>query len=355
MLSQGTKDGIPGEDMILVTGGAGFIGSYFVKYLNDQGHRNIVIVDRLRSEEKWKNLPGLLISDVIHADKFFESTYFKQNCEIKAIFHFGACSATTEKDADYLLENNYHYSKRLAQWALEKGHYFSYASSAAVYGTGERGFSDSHEESIKLRPINPYGYSKWLFDEWMIDHFSTQVSQAHRWHGHRFFNVFGPNEYHKGKMRSVVLQAFEQTIAKDEVKLFKSYHSQYVHGEQMRDFIYVDDVARAMYRMWQQSDVSSGIYNLGTGKARSFNDLAKATFQALNKRPNIVYIDMPVELRNQYQYFTQASTGKLLNSIPDFGFRSLEDSIKDYVQNYLLKGNERAISILRGAPHGQHP
>lgn len=340
--------------MILVTGGAGFIGSYFVKYLNDQGYRKIIIVDRLRSEDKWKNLPGLIFSDLIHADKFFDGPYLKQKNSFKAVFHFGACSATTEKDADYLLENNYHYSKRLAQWAFEHGHYFSYASSAAVYGAGEKGFSDVHEDGHKLRPINPYGYSKWLFDEWMIEHSSTQSGHPHRWHGHRFFNVFGPNEYHKGKMRSVVLQAYEQILAKDEVKLFKSYHPQYSHGEQIRDFVYVDDVARAMYEMWQSTTVTNGIYNLGTGKARSFNDLARATFHALNKKPNIVYIDMPVELRNQYQYYTQASTNKLLKFLPDFKFRSLEDSINDYVQNYLSRGAERAIAVERGIPHGQH-
>tara|TARA_R110002072_G_scaffold64203_2_gene159361 strand:+ start:202883 stop:203854 length:972 start_codon:yes stop_codon:yes gene_type:complete len=320
--------------MILVTGGAGFIGSVLVKELNKQGHEEIVIVDRLRDTTKWKNLKGLKYTEYIHADDFLDSTYQELHESLTAIYHIGACSSTTMMDMDYLMENNVNYSKSLWILASHLEIPFIYASSAATYGDGELGYSDDHAEVPKLMPLNPYGYSKQLFDEWVL----KQDIMPSFWYGLKFFNVFGPNEYHKDEMRSLVHKAFGQINESGKVKLFKSHKDGYEDGKQLRDFIYVKDVVRAMIELSTKSD-DSAILNMGTGKCRSFLDLVKATFVAMDKKENIEFIDMPESIRDQYQYFTEANMDKFRKICPNFKFSTLEDGVKDYVQEYLCKEN----------------
>lgn len=320
--------------MILVTGGAGFIGSVLVSKLNKLGHKNIVIVDRLRDTTKWHNLKKLKYDEYIHADDFFLPEYADIHDGLKMIFHIGACSATTQKDMDFLMRNNVNFSKNLFNMAKELSIPFIYASSAATYGDGEQGYSDDHAKIPSLMPLNPYGYSKQLFDEWVLN---QEVKPAH-WFGLKFFNVYGPNEYHKEDMRSLVHKAFGQINETGVVKLFKSHKEGFKDGQQLRDFVYAPDVANAMIEMMKPQNASgSGIYNLGTGVARSFYDLVMATFKAMNKTPNIEFIDMPLSIRNQYQYFTQADMTKFHKLMPEFKFSTLEDGISDYVVNYLLK------------------
>lgn len=325
--------------MILVTGGAGFIGSVLVKELNNQGHEDIVIVDRLRDTAKWKNLRGLKFSEYIHADEFIDSTYQDIHESLTMIFHIGACSSTTMMDMDYLMENNVNYSKSLWVLATHLKIPFIYASSAATYGDGEQGYSDDHSKISGLLPLNPYGYSKQLFDEWALQ----QSETPSMWFGLKYFNVFGPNEYHKEEMRSLVHKAFGQINETGKVKLFKSHRPDFEDGKQLRDFIYVKDVVKGMLALSEKKRSSdaqaSGIYNMGTGKCRSFLDLVKATFKAMDKEENIEFIDMPMSIRNQYQYFTEADMGKFLKICPGFEFSSLEDGVADYVQNYLMKDN----------------
>ncbi|MDB9786699.1 ADP-glyceromanno-heptose 6-epimerase [Bacteriovoracaceae bacterium] len=318
---------------ICVTGGAGFIGSVLCRELNKLGHEDIIIVDRLRNGQKWLNLRGIKFAQYIHADEFeIELNDFKngKKFEIDEIYHLGACSSTTETNVDFLYRNNFLYSKSLFEVARMNDIKIVYASSAATYGDGELGYSDSHKMIPSLLPLNPYGYSKQLFDEWAL----KQEKIPHFWAGLKFFNVFGPNEYHKEGMTSVVYKAFWQIKKTGKVKLFKSYKDKYLDGEQLRDFVYVLDVARAMIQM-MTDQVESGVYNMGTGEARTFKDLVTATFSALNLKPNIEYIDMPENLKEQYQYYTKAEMGKFNKAIKDFSFGGLEESVKDYVQNYL--------------------
>ncbi len=319
--------------MIIVTGGAGFIGSAIVAALNSRGISDIIIVDELGTDEKWKNLVRLSYEDYIEKDDFIEIVSSSSiDFPVEAIFHLGACSSTTELDCSYLAINNYEYTKVLEDWAVNNDVRFIYASSAATYGDGSLGFKDDQSQIHKLRPLNMYGYSKQMFDLW-----ARKTSQLENIVGLKFFNVYGPNEYHKADMRSFVLQAFEQINAVGKVKLFKSDKPEYADGGQLRDFIYIKDAVNMTLFFYDNPDVN-GIYNIGTGNARSWNDLAKAVFAAMGKEPIIEYIDMPEHLKGKYQYFTQADISKIKYAGYENPITTMEDAVKDYVQNYLAKG-----------------
>lgn len=310
---------------IVVTGGAGFIGSCLLARLNAEAITDIIVVDEIDHSGKWKNLVGKTIGDYIDKNRFPAQLESGALGMPDMIVHMGACSSTTETDTAYLMENNYEYSKRLAIWCLAHKVPFLYASSAATYGAGELGYSDADDISLRLKPLNPYGYSKQLFDAWLIKNGLTgQVT------GFKFFNVFGPNEYHKGEMRSVIAKSFEQIRTKHTISLFKSYRPEFADGEQRRDFIYVKDAVELVYRCIQNPS-TRGIYNIGSGHARSWNELARAIFAALGIEPRIEYIEMPEVLRQKYQYFTQADLSKLRQAGIDHVFFSLEDAVKDYV------------------------
>jgi ADP-L-glycero-D-manno-heptose 6-epimerase len=319
--------------MIIVTGGAGFIGSNIVKALNEAGEENILIVDHLGSSEKWKNLVDLNYTDFEQKDRFMEKVekgIFDHG--IWAVFHMGACSSTTELDADYLMSNNFTYTKRLAPAFIgKKGVRFIYASSAATYGAGELGYSDDHQISPRLRPLNMYGYSKQLFDMWAM---RTKVLENVV--GLKYFNVFGPNEYHKGDMRSVAIRSYFQAKNQGRVRLFKSYKPGIEHGEQKRDFIYVKDAVAVTLAFLERPTIN-GLFNVGAGEPRSFNDLAASVFKALGAPNNIEYIDMPQDLEKRYQYYTCADLTKLRNAGIGLEFMKLEDAVADYVNNYLEK------------------
>lgn len=322
--------------MILITGGAGFIGSVLAKQLNVLGHTDLIIVDKLEDSIKWKNLRGIKYQDYIHADELFSGDYDDLIAETDVVFHLGASSSTLETNMDFLMKNNVAYTQALFRFAATKNIPFIYASSAATYGNGEFGYDDDHAKISQLMPLNPYGYSKQLFDEWVL---KEEIRPEH-WFGLKFFNVYGPNEYHKDDMRSLVHKSFEQIKANGVVKLFKSYKDKFRDGEQLRDFIYVKDVVRAMIELADPDKSNhSGIYNLGTGKARSFLDLTNATFNAMGIKSNIEFIEMPIALRSQYQYFTEANMKKFLTVLPEFEFTSLESGVADYVQKYLLTEN----------------
>jgi len=318
---------------IFITGGAGFIGSALVWKLNKMGMDKIIIVDELGNEDKWKNLNGLNYSDFFNKNDFMGLILQRElPFKLSAIIHLGACSSTREKDADFLMDNNVHYSQELAKWCLEKGVRFIYASSAATYGDGNNGYKDDETKFNELRPLNMYGYSKLLFDLWI-----KRNSLIDKVVGLKYFNVYGPNEYHKGDMSSVVFKAFNQVLETGKIKLFKSYKTEYKDGEQKRDFVYVKDVIDILWlaMMYQRN---SGIYNIGTGKARTFLDLAKAVFKALGKPENIEFIDTPIDIRDKYQYFTEADISKLRALEYEVPFFTLEDAIEDYIQAYLLNG-----------------
>jgi ADP-L-glycero-D-manno-heptose 6-epimerase len=324
--------------MILVTGAAGFIGSVIVKHFNDQGISDLVVCDHFESADKWKNLRGLKFESHIPVEKLLDHSVWKKPRPFDAIYHMGACSDTTELNMDFLYQNNTEFTNSLLRLAAAKNIPIVYASSAATYGSGEQGYSDEHKGVASLRPLNKYGYSKQLSDEWIL----KQTKKPKVWFGVKFFNVFGPQEYHKGKMSSVVYQSFNQIKEGGEVKLFKSHRPDFKDGEQLRDFVYVKDVVRAMVELiaaGKKKNTLSGIYNLGTGEARSFHDLVKATFRAMDKKTEIKFIDMPSELRNQYQYFTQAEMGKLKKALPKFKFMKLEDAVNDYVRSHLATTN----------------
>ena len=322
--------------MIVVTGGAGFIGSAFVWKLNREGIDDIVIVDRLGTSEKWKNLVNLRFIEYIKKDDFLQMIYADQvPFKASAVIHMGACSSTTERDADYLWMNNYLYTCRLADWALRNQVRFIYASSAATYGDGTGGFADDDARIPGLRPINMYGYSKQVFDLWVLKQ-QAEKKMA----GIKFFNVFGPNEYHKGDMASVIFKSFNQIRETGRVRLFKSYRKEYGDGEQVRDFVYVKDCVDILWWLLEHVEVN-GIFNLGTGKARSWNDLVRAVFAAMGMKPEVEYIDMPPGLSGQYQYFTEAKMDKLRATGCPLAFRSLEDAVRDYVANYLQKSDPR--------------
>ena len=317
--------------MYIVTGGAGFIGSAFVAKLNQEGIRDVIVVDHLGTSEKWRNLVNLTFSDYLEKDRFLD-LILNDRLALKptAVVHLGACSDTTERDASFLVRNNYRYSKVLAEWALKKKVRFIYASSAATYGDGTAGFSDDIKGVSSLKPLNMYGYSKQLFDLWAI-----QTSAYRRITGLKFFNVFGPNEYHKGEMSSVVYKAFHQARESGRIGLFQSYRSEYADGEQQRDFLYVKDCVDVMWNILQDEKIA-GIFNLGSGKARTWNDLARAVFLALDLPSEIDYIEMPEEIRDRYQYHTEAEMEAVRRAGIPTEFRTLEEGVADYVQNYLL-------------------
>jgi ADP-L-glycero-D-manno-heptose 6-epimerase len=322
--------------MILVTGAAGFIGSVIVKHLNDLGEQDIILCDHFGHEDKWKNLRDLKYSSFIQVEDLLTHPIWKKPAPFKAIYHMGACSDTTEMNMDFLYKNNTEFTNSLLTFAADKNIPIVYASSAATYGAGEQGYFDDHNGIKDLKPLNKYGYSKQLSDEWIL----KQKKKPKVWFGVKFFNVFGPQEYHKGKMSSVVFQSYNQINQVGEVKLFKSHRADFKHGEQLRDFVYVKDVVRAMVELIEagkKKPTISGIYNLGTGEARSFHDLVKATFKSMGKKPKITFIDMPEELRNQYQYYTQAEMNKFKRALPKFKFMKLEDAVADYVGNHLMK------------------
>jgi len=315
--------------MIIVTGGAGFIGSALIWRLNNLGKTDILVVDELGFTDKWKNLVSLRFYDFMNKLVFIDNLQ-KLDFDIEAVIHMGANSSTTERDADHLLTNNYEYTKRLAEFCLEKNIRFIYASSAATYGNGSNGFHDSEQLSTSLRPLNMYGYSKNMFDTKAAGEgwFNKIV-------GLKYFNVYGPNEYHKGDMRSVVHKAFEQILDTGRVRLFKSLNPDYKDGEQMRDFIYVKDAVDMTLFFLENN--ASGLYNVGTGKARTWNDLVVSIFKAVNKPINIEYIDLPGEIADRYQYFTEAKMDKIKKAGYSNNISSLENGVTDYVINYLMK------------------
>ena len=317
--------------MILVTGAAGFIGSVLVGRLNKLGREDIIVVDRLGRDEKWKNLRKLSFKEYVHADELLNERPLER---IECIFHLGAVSSTTEKDMNLLMENNFYYSKRLFSLAAKLNIPFIYASSAATYGDGTLGYKDDHEGLKHLNPLNPYGYSKYLFDQWVL----RETHTPSLYFGLKFFNVFGPNEYHKGDMRSLVYKAFYQIKDSGRVKLFKSYREDIKHGDQKRDFVYVKDVVEIMVKLMHVKG-GSGIYNVGTGKAQSFYNLVNATFKAMKTTVDIEYIDMPESLQRQYQYYTKADTKKLKKLLPHISFSLLEDAVENYVNSYLVKSD----------------
>ena len=320
--------------MIILTGGAGFIGSCFLRKLNDEGIKDIIVVDHLDDSDKWKNLFGKKFIDYVQKDDFINKIYTHKMPRPSHVIHMGACSSTTLTDGDYYIKNNYEYSKILAEWALTQQSQFIYASSAATYGDGSLGYSDADENTVNLKPLNMYGYSKHLFDMWVIN--NRLINKVT---GLKFFNVFGPNEYHKGEMRIVICKTFSEVRDKGKIRLFKSYNKEYPDGGQKRDFIYIKDAVEAMYTIFQDAKIK-GIYNLGTSKARSWESLAKAMFKSLGKKPDIEYIDMPEELKGKYQYFTEADMRRLRGAGCDIKYRTLEESVDDYVgylkhQDYL--------------------
>jgi ADP-L-glycero-D-manno-heptose 6-epimerase len=322
--------------MIIVTGGAGFIGSMIVWKLNSLGYDNIIIVDELGTDEKWKNLVGLKYTDFINKDVFIQNIEKGLNLNVKSIIHMGANSSTTENDADHLIKNNYEYSKTLAKYSFKNNLRFIYASSAATYGDGSLGFNDDEKNLTSLHPLNMYGYSKHLFDLWIDKH-----GMVDKVAGLKYFNVYGPNEYHKGDMRSVVNKAFDQILSTGKVKLFKSKNPNYKDGEQKRDFLYIKDAVEMTLFFLDNKD-KNGLFNIGSGKARKWNDLVTAIFNAMGKPVNIEYIELPGHLIEKYQYFTEANLSKLKNAGYAKTLFSLEEGVTDYVQNYLLK-NKYAV------------
>lgn len=322
--------------MIIVTGGAGFIGSATVWKLNQEGHENILIVDKLGSSEKWKNLRSLKFLDFMDRDLFLKRVtaedHFLQD-ETDTIIHMGACSSTTEKNCTYLLENNYEYTKYLAHFCADNFIRFIYASSGATYGGGEFGFSDYEENIEKFIPLNMYGYSKQLFDI-----YAKKTGLLDKMVGIKFFNVYGPNEYHKGDMASKIFKSYHELKNDGKIKLFKSYDKNWADGASVRDFVYVKDAVEVIYKLIDKPDIN-GIFNVGTGNERSWNDLANSVIKNYEGNGEIEYIDMPEYLRNQYQYFTKAQVQKLKDMSINISWTSLEDGIEDYVKNYISKNN----------------
>jgi ADP-L-glycero-D-manno-heptose 6-epimerase len=317
---------------IIVTGAAGFIGRNVVAELNRRGEDELILVDDLGKDEKWKNLVGLRYEDIVSPEEFLGLLEEHQFADARAVIHLGACSATTEKDADFLLRNNYQYTRVLCNWSLEHDARFVYASSAATYGDGAEGYDDADAVTPTLKPLNMYGYSKHMFDLWALKHglFENIV-------GLKYFNVFGPYEGHKGDMRSVIEKSYEQIRCDGFVRLFKSYKPEYEDGEQMRDFVYVKDaVDVTLHFALQDSQAPGGLFNCGTGMARTWVDLVTATFVAMGLEPKIEFIEMPKELQGKYQYFTEASVAKLRAAGYAKPFTSLEDGVKEYVQGYLM-------------------
>ena len=321
------------EGRILVTGGAGFIGSALVWALNQRGHTDIVITDLLGSDEKWRNLVPLKFSDYVEAGEFRSRLAAGADAfgRFSTVFHLGACSATTERNASYLIDNNFAYTKELAAWALARDARFVYASSAATYGDGTAGMDDRDPRLERLRPLNMYGYSKHLFDV-----YAQRQGFLSRIAGVKYFNVFGPNEDHKADMRSLVHKAFQQIQTTGRVGLFKSHHPDYRDGEQRRDFLYVKDAVEMTLHLADAARDAGGLFNLGSGEANTWLTLAQAIFAALGRPPAIDFIDMPEALRGKYQYYTKADIGKLRSTGYDRPMTALAEAVRDYVQGYLL-------------------
>ncbi len=315
--------------MYVITGGAGFIGSALLWQLNSLGIDDVLIVDNLASSDKWRNLVKRSYADYMHRDRFLELSRGNSPLlgNVRGVVHLGACSSTTEADADFLMENNFHYSRDVCRFALNRGARFINASSAATYGNGEYGFCDSHTLVPHLRPLNMYGYSKQLMDLWILrQKLESSVASL------KFFNVYGPNEYHKGSMRSVAAKIFGEIGASNRATLFASGRHDIRDGEQTRDFVYVKDCGRLLAWLLLEREDVCGIRNVGTGQARSFNDLARAVFSAMDREPQIVYTPMPEAIAGNYQYHTRADMKWLENEAYPYNFCSIEDGISDYVR-----------------------
>ena len=320
----------PFTGRILVTGGAGFIGSALVQALNQHGHTNIHISDILGTSEKWKNLVPLQFNDYLEADELLASIKSTHKNPYSLILHLGACSSTTETDAAYLVKNNFAFTDELAQHALHTQTRFVYASSAATYGDGSQGMDDQEPDLYKLRPLNMYGYSKHMFDT---------RAQKKGWFdtitGLKYFNVFGPNENHKDDMRSLVNKAYHQIKKSNRLELFRSHRPDYEDGKQKRDFLYVKDAVEMTLHLAAKKN-ATGLFNLGSGKANTWLDLANAIFAAMDKTPQIDFIDMPEAIRDKYQYHTQANISKLQETGYEKEITPLPEAVKDYIQNYLI-------------------
>ena len=329
--------------MIVVTGAAGFIGSNLVEALNAKGYHDILICDRLRDGEKWRNIAGCDIEGMVKPEDLWEVLERRKD-DIEAVFHMGAISATTETDGDKIIESNVDMTFKLLEWVTRHQKRVIYASSAATYGNGDEGYDDenSSEALSKLKPLNLYGWSKHVVDRRMVRLKEAGRAMPAQWVGLKFFNVYGPNEFHKGSMMSVVCRSHPIAASGETVKLFKSHHPDYDDGGQLRDFVYVKDCVDVMLWMLEHPEVS-GVFNLGTGEARSFDDLVGALFSALGKEPLIEYIDMPRRLRGKYQYYTQAEMGRLRSVGYDRKMTSLEDGVRDYVLNHLNLANSPSV------------
>lgn len=319
--------------MLLVTGGAGFIGSNVVASLNEAGRNDVVVSDWLGSDGKWRNLQKRQLADMVAPEAL---AHWLEGRKLDAVIHLGAISSTTATDGDAVMDNNFRLSLMLLDWCTATRTPFIYASSAATYGNGEHGFADAWtlDDLKRFRPMNLYGWSKHLFDLALVDRLQRKEKMPPHWAGLKFFNVFGPNEYHKGAMMSLVAKTFADAKAGKPIRLFKSHRDGIADGDQRRDFIYVDD-AVAVVRFMLETPAVSGIFNVGTGKARSFKDLVTAMYTALGAKPNIQYIDMPAEIRDTYQYFTQAEVANLQRAGYNAGFTSLEDAVHRYVTRFL--------------------
>jgi ADP-L-glycero-D-manno-heptose 6-epimerase len=330
--------------MIVITGGAGMIGSIIAWHLNTKLQRDdVVIVDRITHENQWQNLVKRDYVQYLDKDRLLlwlnGDDKKKPRTDIEAIVHMGAISATTERDFNKLIDANVHYSQNLWTWCTDNNVAFFYASSAATYGDGRQGYEDASIE--KLRPLNAYGYSKHFFDQWVLRQVAKSNGTPKAWAGFKFFNVYGPNEYHKERMASVAFHAFNQFNETGTVQLFKSHKQGFEDGMQLRDFVYVKDAAKVVVHFLAAAllnkPCANGIYNVGTGYARAFKDLASNVMSSLGKKSNITYIDMPEDLRGKYQYFTEATIDRLRMAGYTAAFHSLEDGVKDYVQNYLTQ------------------
>lgn len=314
----------------IVTGGAGFIGSNIVEALNQRGESDILVVDILGKDEKWRNLVGLSYADYWEADAFRFALQHDTLGEVDTVFHMGACSATTETNASYLVDNNYRFTRELCEWCLQHDVRFVYASSGATYGDGSQGYSDDDAVAPTLRPLNMYGYSKHMFDLWALRQGVTD-----RIAGLKFFNVYGPREDHKGDMRSVVHKSVGQIRESGKVRLFRSYRPEYRDGEQVRDFVYVRDAVEVCWWLHEHRR-ASGIFNVGTGRARTWLELAHAVFDSLKKQPTIEFIDMPPGLREKYQYHTCADIGRLRAAGYDRPFMPIEEGVSDYLSRWTI-------------------
>jgi ADP-L-glycero-D-manno-heptose 6-epimerase len=316
---------------IVVTGAAGFIGSCLVGSLNQHGYKDLILVDEFGDPTKEPNLAGKAFASTVERDGFFE-WLDRERPKVEFVFHIGARTDTTEFDYSIHQRLNVEYSQKMWAYCVKNGVPLVYASSAATYGAGEKGYEDRHDLPFELKPLNPYGVSKNEFDKWALQ----QEEQPPFWAGLKFFNVYGPNEYHKGRMASVIFHSFNQIKKDGFVKLFRSHRPDFKDGQQLRDFVYVKDVVKVCFWLMEQRP-GSGLYNLGTGKARSFEDLVKATFAGLDLPNRIEYIDMPEDIRDKYQYFTEAKMSKLREAGYKNAFYTLEEGVIDYVRNYLAK------------------